>query len=253
MFPEQYTRVLKQFGVSIIEVPFDKFVFGDDYIWSLAFYKLCAIYHVVREYKYAYYAYLDADVYVQASFENIWAECDQNILLYDICHGLQVKDYQLFLNEIALFCGQWKTITHYGGEFFAATYENAILFTECCKKIYCQMIESNFRTTKGDEFIISLAAMDLRDKVKNAGAYIFRFWTGTFNLTSTCYRFNPVAILHVPAEKEFGIVRIFDKYYDQEKVPSNQTVYKILHLKKPALRLRLALCVRSIIHYCVRR
>lgn len=252
-FPDSYARILKSYGVGIIHIPFDKFYFGDAYTWSLAFYKLCAIYHVVREYDYQYYAYVDADVYVQSSFSDIWMECDENILLYDICHGIQVKDYRIFLSEVASYCGQSNFITHYGGEFFAATYANAMLFTEQCEKIYREMIERNVQTTKGDEFIVSLAAMNLRNKVKNAGAYIYRFWTGSFNLTSTCYRFNPVAILHVPAEKESGAIKLFDHYYSKGKTPTNNKVHKMLHLKKPALVPSVTLRIKAIIKYLVRR
>ena len=40
------------------------------------------------------------------------------------------------------------------------------------------MLQKNFITTKGDEFILSLAANEMRESIKNAGAYIYRFWTG---------------------------------------------------------------------------
>ena len=41
--PEEYTQVLRNNNVCIIKVEFDQFVFPNDYKWSLAFYKLCAL------------------------------------------------------------------------------------------------------------------------------------------------------------------------------------------------------------------
>ena len=65
--------------------------------------------------------YMDTDVFIQASFDGIWKECNQNILLYDINHGLNTTNYVLLCDEVEKFEGRRKLITHYGGEFFAAS------------------------------------------------------------------------------------------------------------------------------------
>ena len=50
--------------------------------------------------------------------------------------------------------------------------------------------------TKGDEFILNLTVNEMKEIIKNAGAYICRFWTGLdFWLVSTCYEYNKVLIL----------------------------------------------------------
>lgn len=65
------------------------------------------------------------------------------------------------------------------------------------------MIQKKFQTSKGDEFIISLVAAEMPEYIKNAGAYIYIFWTeAAFRLISTCYEYNKILILHLPAEKE---------------------------------------------------
>lgn len=51
------------------------------------------------------------------------------------------------------------------------------MFMSECQQVYAQMTKADFKTTHGDEFIISLAAVKFN--VKNAGAYIYRFWTGS--------------------------------------------------------------------------
>ncbi len=238
--PKIYQDILEKNGVLIFKEDFDRFVFDDKYTWGLAFYKLCALSKIIEKYDYEYYSYLDSDVCFQNSFDNIWKECEHNILMYDINHGLQVNDYNLILQEFNSFLGSNLLITHYGGEFFAANKENTALFLKHCEEIYYKMIENNFKTTKGDEFIISIAAHNIRNKIKNAGAYIFRFWTGSFYLVSTCYKFNPITVLHVPAEKNRGMIKLFDRYILKNRVPSKEVVWKTCSLIKPKIKYRLA-------------
>lgn len=234
--PQKYQQLLTSNGVLIYLEAFDSFVFPDDYTWSLAFYKLCALEKAVAKYKYMYYSYLDADVIVQNSFDPIWRECDDHILLYDINHGLGTADYAIITNEFSAFTGKNELITHYGGEFFAANRENAGRYIACCKKIYNEMQLKHFVTTKGDEFIVSLAAHELKQSIKNAGAYIFRFWTGAFYLVSTCYRFNAVTVLHLPSEKNHGMIKLFDRYISRSRFPAKETIYRCCHLRRPALK-----------------
>lgn len=229
--PIEYRTILEKNNILIINVEFEAFRFLNDYKWGLAFYKLCALKYVAEKYDYEFYAYLDADVYVQSNFQFIWKECEQNILLYDINHGLQVKDYQLFLEDVNEFTKSDKIITQYGGEFFAASRDNAIKFIEECYSIYNKMLKEKYYTRFGDEFILSLAADNTRDKIKNAGAYIFRFWTGSFRLVSTSYRFNPIAVIHVPDEKNCGIIKIYKYFVKKKTLPSLNKMYCMLHLK----------------------
>lgn len=245
--PNTYQRVLELNGVKIFKIKFDKFNFGKEYAWSLAFFKLRAIDYAVKNLDYEYYSYLDSDVYIQSAYEEIWKECDYSILLYDINHGLQVKDYREFLSEISQYTSSDKPITHYGGEFFAANKKNALAFIEECGKIFDEMKARGFVTTFGDEFTLSLAADKLKLKIKNAAAYVCRFWTGTFRLVSTCYKFNPVVVLHVPNEKEHGILRIYDGYVSKGKLPSSKKVHKIFHLDKADVVTKIKSVVKKIL------
>ena len=228
---EKHKELFSKNGILIINVEFSTFRFPDDYKWGLAFYKLCALWHVVNQYEYQYYAYLDSDVYVQSEFENIWAECQHNILLYDINHGLQVKNYSLFLQDIKAFSGH-EAVTHYGGEFFAASRDDARMFIKEASMIFDKMIQEGFHTNFGDEFILSLVAHRHRDKIRNAGAYIFRFWTRDFRLVSTAYQFDPVTVLHVPNEKKSGMIKIYDYYNKHGELPPNKKVYRLLNISR---------------------
>lgn len=245
--PAKYKDLLIDRGVKIIRQDFDMFNFGGSYTWALAFYKLCALYHMAHNHEYRYIAYLDSDVYVQNSFKDIWKECDAHILLYDINHGLQVDNYQYILSEMHAFdSGGGDFPTHYGGEFFAANQDDAKIFANSCIDIFSQMRKCDFVTTYGDEFITSLAAKRMTDRIKNAGAYVYRFWTGRFRLISTCYEYNPVVVLHVPAEKERGMIKLFDKYIWKGKYPSRRKVYRLMHLSHRSLRTIIAQLIYTI-------
>lgn len=60
-------------------------------------------------------------------------------------------------------------ITHYGGEFFASNYMNAVRFISCAEKVFDSMKQKKFQTSKGDEFIVSLVANPMLESVKKCG------------------------------------------------------------------------------------
>ena len=227
--PTEYEELLHENDVLIFIEPFDVFVFPPEYLWCLAFYKLCALDKMVANYDYDNYIYTDADVFVQKSLDKVFLELKSNILLYDINHGLFVKNYEIFFNEFKEF-GIESYITHYGGEFFGASRENAAMFVHQCKLVFNEMRKNNFSTTRGDEFITSIAAHRMRHIIKNAGAYIYRFWTGSFYLVSTCYKCNEIAILHLPSEKENGMLKLYNYFVKKRAFPSKERVHKICHL-----------------------
>lgn len=244
--PNPYRNILLDNNILIIQEDFDSYIFDNDYKWGLAFYKLCALEKMIQKHKYDNYVYMDADVIIQNSLDLVFEELQNNILLYDINHGLSVPHYREIIQEFQTF-GISSYITHYGGEFFGASFENAKIFISFCKKIYEKMKERNLVTTKGDEFIISIAANQCRLIVKNAGGYIFRFWTGSFYLVSTCYKYNPVCILHLPDGKNTSIVKIFNKYIIKNRFPSIPQIHKICHLKKQSLKSRIKRAIYSIL------
>lgn len=240
-------------NIIMIKVDYNEFVFSDDYKWSLAFYKLCVLKYLSKL-DYDNICYMDTDVYVQGSFKYIWSECKDKVLLYDINHGLNVNDYRIICREFNDFLKTKKDIyiTHYGGEFLAISKINAKLFIDEALNVYRKMLHDRFITTKGDEFILSLVAYKLSDKIKNAGAYVFRFWTGDFRLVSTSYKFNRVIVLHVPDEKERGMVKLYSKYILKDKLPTDEKVWKTLRLKKQDIKTNFKLKIRHLVSKLLR-
>lgn len=233
--PDPYKSILGKNDVEIIKCQFDQFTFGKDNDWSLAFYKLNAMYHICHERPYDAYCYMDSDVYVQGSFENIWTECERRLLLYDYCHGLQSQNYHILLNEIeAMTHSSAIGTTHYGGEFVAGSRTSIIHFMDDCKSVYDEMIAKKCTTTRGDEFIVSVAASRTTAEIRNAGPYVYRYWTRRMRLLSTNYMYNGVTVLHVPQEKEHGMLRLYNKYIKKGKKPSRKKVWQSLHLSWPS-------------------
>ena len=154
-------------------------------------------------------------------------------------NGYMVKEMQHFLDSE-------QPLTHYGGEFFAASKVLAKDFIRECDNIFAEMNDKDFVSENGDEFITSIAASRLKCKVKNAGSYIRRYWTGSYRLICNDFDKNNITILHVPAEKEQGIIKIFDRHISKGKEPTNKQVWKMLHLLKPSRRVRIARMLRNI-------
>jgi len=238
--PDRYKEILEKWDIKIFTCPFDTFNLGAKYTWSLAYYKLCALKYMVENLDYDNYAFVDADVYVQDTLEYIWREANDKVLLLDINHGLQTTHYNSFIAEVNKF-GVNGLITHYGGEFFAANRANSHFFIKKCVEIYDKMNSIGYNTSHGDEFITSIAASEMPTVVKNAGAYIYRYWTGgCFRLVSTNYEFNAISILHVPDHKMNGMIKIFDRYVVHGKLPSKRKIWSLLHLNQRSLRSKLS-------------
>ena len=232
--PKLYKELLLKNSVIIFKEEFDEFLFPNNYKWGLAFYKLNACKKALN-YHYQHYLLIDTDTYVQSSLDDLWLETQNKILLYDINHRLSTPNYEKFDKEIKEFLETEEYLTNYGGEFIAGNRELLTLFISHCEQIYYAMRENNFYTSFGDEFIICIAAHQLQQYIKNAGGYIFRFWTGSFRLVSTCYEYNAVSILHVPGEKENGMIKLYSYYIKNGKFPLNKKVHQILHLSKETL------------------
>jgi hypothetical protein len=231
--PNTIRQILEKNRIEILTIPFDRFRFEGDYLWALAFYKLCVLSYLCES-DADNICYLDSDVFIQGSFAGIWNECKYNVMLYDVDHGLFVKDYGVFCDEVnAFYVDKEQLITQYGGEFFAANKENATEFVKRAQNIFEEMQERAFVTSKGDEFILSLAAHEMKCVVKNAGAYIYRYWTDSeFRLVSSNYKYNSIVILHLPAEKNRGMIKLYNYLIREKELPSKQKSWRICRVDR---------------------
>ena len=236
--PERFKTIFSKNNIIIYRADFNSFVFDEKYKWGLAFYKLCALKQMLEK-NYDNYLLLDTDTYTQSSLDDLWLDCEYDIMLYDINHRYGIKDNRNFHKEVYEFLGESKQFTNYGGEFIAGNRENLNILMNDCLEVYNKLIEDKFKMSFGDEFILRIAAEKNRNIIRNAGGYIFRYWTQNFNLTSTNYKYNAISILHCPAEKTGGLIDLFACIEKKNKILKNEEVWKILHLKKPKLKVRI--------------
>ena len=229
---EEFKKFFLENNIKIYFCPFDYFRFEQNYKWALAFFKLCALKYVV-DLEYDNYLLLDTDTYVQSSLEDMFEECKTKILLYDIQQRLTNEDCRIFNQEYNKLSGKYDYPTNYGGEFLAGNRNNLLLFVTECENIYKMMQENDFKTSFGDEFIIRLAANNMRLIIKNANAYVYRYWNRRHYLISTNYKFDAVSVLHFPNEKNDAMIRMFNYYRQKNKFPKKNKVYKwfLLDLK----------------------
>lgn len=241
----EFVSLLRKNNIDILYIPYNTFMFSKDYTWSLAFYKLCVLDHLCKM-DFDNICYMDTDVYIQSNMDSIWEECNQHIMLYDTNHGLDIPSYVRFVNEIEQFTGERLYITHWGGEFVASSKENAISLCDECKKVYEEMTKKEFKSEVGDEFILSLAADNMKTVVKNGGAYIQRLSTyEQFYCISTRYKYDRLAILHLPAEKNSGMIQMYDHYIKNSIVPNDKIVWKTFGLSRMKWMTKIKMLIQS--------
>lgn len=196
----------------------------------MAFYKLCALKYV-SEMDYENVLLIDTDTYIQRNLNDVWKESRYNILLYDISRGLYNRDYRTFAEEAQAFLESGEYLTRWGGEFIAGNRELIRALIRRCERIYDRMRQEKFKTINGDEFVLSIAAWEMRDRVKNAAAYVFRYWTAyRWHYVCSNYASNPVCVLHCPREKNHGFLRLFRWMERHEHLPRICKVYRALSL-----------------------
>jgi len=174
---------------------------------------------------------LDADTYCQSSLDDLFKETKYNIMLMDIQHRLTIPNYKKTYEEYQKFTSNTDYPTNYGGEFWAGNKELLKIYIDKAESVYHKIIDSNFVQNFGDEFITCIVANEMRDKIKNANAYIFRFWTArSFYLISTNYVYNPISILHLPCEKNRAMLVLFKYYIKNNKFPEQKKIISLLCL-----------------------
>lgn len=215
--PEPYRTVLDAEGIKIKEIPFDRFVMPNHFVWSLAFFKLCALSHVLEEEDYENYLLLDADTITLQSYEEMWEECKTGVILYPLGHTYRHHDRQRIAADYKRLYKTAGNPVHYGGEYIAGGKEALYSFMQECTKVYGRMEKERFLVDDhtGDETILSIAAMQTQN-ITAALPYIYRYWTNDFYLISTNTVYNPVCIWHLPDEKEHAM-RYFYRYYQKKK------------------------------------
>ena len=127
--PEPFRSQLTQGGVEIWDCPFTTYRVPADTNWALAYYKLCAMAWVLENRDFARAAMLDLDTFTQRPLDDLWRECDEAVLLYQVPHAAS----QTMTAAISRCFdavepdGAPHALTHFGGELVAGSKARPIL------------------------------------------------------------------------------------------------------------------------------
>ena len=121
--PEPFRSQLTQGGVEIWDCPFTTYRVPADTNWALAYYKLCAMAWVLENRDFTRAAMLDLDTFTQRPLDDLWRECDEAVLLYQVPHAAS----QTMTAAISRCFdavepdGAPHALTHFGGELVAGS------------------------------------------------------------------------------------------------------------------------------------
>jgi hypothetical protein len=233
--PREFSTLFSKWDIEVIQCPFENFIFQASARWSLAFYKLQALDYVVQTREFDNILLLDTDTYVAASLDSFWPECLDHVMLFNIQHSLDIPQARQMNVEYEQLFSESTSLTNYGGEFVGGSRVNLQTFMEVCSAIYQRMLAEHVVSDHGDEFILSSAAAKVPDLIKDAGAYVYRYWTQRFYLVSTNYQNNPVCVWHLPDEKALALSRAYDYLKQNGRLPNSIRMQKWCNFR-PARR-----------------
>lgn len=232
--PAPFDTLLARAGVTIYQCPFDKFRFGADLPWSLAFYKLCAMDWVLNNLTFERCVMMDADTYTQYPLTDLWREADEAVLLYQVPHPAS----QPMAAAISGCCDALypetapHVLTHFGGELIAGSASRLRDFLALCGEIYNEMQTKQVLPQDGDEVILGIAAwraLRTGQPVRAANAYIWRYWLGARHyFVSTNYCLVPICILHLPGSgKDRQLKLLYRRYVKRGSFPDRKAVWRL--------------------------
>ncbi len=225
---------LERAGVRVITVPFDTYRMPERFRWQLAFYKLCALEYAAGRPEYEHILLLDTDTFTVGDYGDLWEEADHGILLYPLGHTFSHFDRKPIRETARVLEGKDTAPVQYGGEFVAGNRKDLQTFMATCRKIYEEITAAGeaIPAEIGDEAVLSVAAERCRGLLRDACPYIYRYWTRDFYLVSTNAYSNPVSIWHLPAEKDLGMLYLYEYYRRKAALPAKDRAAKILGFPK---------------------
>lgn len=240
--PSEWQARMDAAHLMVKKVPFDTFEIPKEFPWALAFYKLCALKAMTEQGgEYDHILLMDADTYTTRPYDELMKEADYGVMLFPVGHSFNHSDREIIRKDFLKFFpkeASFLNIVHYGGEFVAGNVAALRAYISYCQKVYDKLKDEAYQMEAhaGDETVWSIAAalykQDSGNAIIEAGAYIYRFWTGSFYLTSTVTVSNPVCIWHIPNEKETGFVRLYNYYLKHQAFPETEKAIAVFGMGK---------------------
>ncbi|OUP75322.1 hypothetical protein B5F08_11445 [Anaeromassilibacillus sp. An172] len=236
--PENFKKIYRQNNILIFNTTFENYTMPSDFKWSLAFFKIKALEYVLNELNYDLYLELDSDEICISSISDMWLELDDKILMFASKFRYNHNTRCLYSDIYRQIYGETlnnnKKIIKTGGGFIAGNKKQLSLFINECDVIY-SFLRSNIENIDkniGDELYSSIYYAKYPEKVGDASPYIDVYWTGSFYYVSTNYKFDAVSLIHLPDEKQFGLLYLYDYYMKKGTFPNENIIFKLLSFPK---------------------
>lgn len=217
-------------GIKIIKLEEYNFKFPEDFKWSAAFFKLDALNYLTKEYDLI--CVIDTDTIFVDNCRELWIEGNESILLFDVDYSLVSQKRKITIDIAKLLFDINENIEHLGGEIIVGNSTNIKKLINACNKVYCKILDNIDSISKGfgQEALLSIAIYNENIKIRRANKYCMRYWTRRIYLVDTNYKNIP--IWHLPAEKDYGLLKIFNKIKNGKEMPKKTYISKKLFLKR---------------------
>lgn len=242
---EQWASVFRNENIEvIIAESTDRFVVDSQAEWNITQYKYEAMCRVCSKLDPTdNLLFLDSDTITVESLADIYTEiADGSLMLYDTRHSYSHPARKRIRENCMLLFGEGNPV-HWGGEFIAGNVKKVMEFLSECCDIAARMKDTQGLQNVADEHVTSIAITRLTGiKIRNASAYIYRFWTGDPYIVSTNYYFDRVVIWHLPAEKASGFKEVYQYYKKHAVLPNVDFIAKVSRM--PTIHAPLSLRIR---------
>lgn len=230
--PEYFTRLYEAEGIRVWTADYNEFQFPADNKWALALYKLCAMDWVLKNTDYEIFAEVDCDVLCNGSLDDLWLEAEHSLIMlsgpFTYSHPIR-RQYEKAYEHLY---GKRIRLIKWGSGLICASRTNMTSFMVSCMSVYDAMKRNNFCEDHllGDEFITSAAVYWDNILIIDGKPYMDVYWTSSFYLASTNYKYDRMVFLHLPDEKERGIPSVFDYFLKKREFPPDNTLSIMLGL-----------------------
>ncbi len=231
--PDWLASVAEQAKIQIHQVPSGTYRSREEFSWAVTQYKFDSMGDVLGHMEEGdCLVLLDSDTVCVRGMEEVFEEAAHSLVLYPVCHGYAQEKRQSILRNYQRLCGmENRNLVHYGGEFFAGSKATLEKLLDACGGIVEEAQGREDLEAWDDEHVLSIAVERfLKESVYPASPYICRYWTNQFYLVSTNYYYDPVYLWHLPAEKNYGMLVLYDYFAKCHRFPDVRKMAKIMGL-----------------------
>lgn len=217
-------------GIKIIQLKTSVFNFPDNFKWAPAFFKLDALKYLSEYYDLV--CVVDTDTVFVDKCKYLWEEAKNSLLIFDVDYSLESEKRKITIDLYNDLYKNKEIINHWGGEIICGSSQEIKQLINSCEDVYL-LLEKDFDKLSngfGQEALMSIAISKANIKIKRANKYCMRYWTRRFYLVDTNY--NNISIWHLPAEKDRGLIKIFNKTQKNGVLPSKKNIAKLVFLKR---------------------